>query len=301
MTPDVSVVIVAWRGAAFLPSCLAALRAALGALRAEILVVDNASGDGTPEVLRHAAPDARLLSNATNRGFGAAANQGAREAGGRCILFLNPDARPAAGCVEALARALDGPGRPGLVSARLVSQSGAPQPSAWPEASLVTLAFDALLLRNLAPRSRVHVLEVPKGGPPLQVPAVSGACLLVRRDCWLELGGFDERFFLYHEDWDLCLRARRAGWGVLVVPDATAIHDLGGSAFQDRAAFWQRYHESRAAFIRKHFDGRRRRLGLALQSLGLRLHATAARLAGRADEARHLDAARRALASGPRP
>jgi hypothetical protein len=74
-----------------------------------------------------------------------------------------------------------------------------------------------------------------------------------------------------------------------------AVHDLGGSAFQDRAAFWLRYHESRDAFIRKHFSGRSRTLALALHRHGLRLHALAARLAGRADEARHLEGARRAL------
>lgn len=296
MTADVSVVIVAYRAAAFLPSCLAALRSATGALQSEILVVENASGDGTPEVVRHLEPEARLLSNPENRGFAAAANQGARETRGRLVLFLNPDARPALGCVEALAAGLDGPGRPGLASARLVSQGGEPHASAWPEASLLSLAFDALLFRKLAPRSRAHVLEVPASGPPVAVPAVSGACLLARRDCWEELGGFDERFFLYHEDWDLCLRARRAGWGVLVVPGAVAVHDLGGSAFQDRGAFWLRYHQSRDAFIRKHFQGGRRAAALALHRLGLRLHSMAARLAGRRDEARHLDAARRALA-----
>jgi len=301
MTPDVTVVVVAYRAAAFLPSCLAALRSALGRLRAEVVVVDNASGDGTGEVARHVEPEALVLSNGTNLGFAAAANQGARAARGRLLLFLNPDARPAQGCVAALVAALDGPGRPGLASARLVSQGGAPHPSAWPEASLATLLFDALLLRNLAPRSRAHLIDVPSDGQPVPVPAVSGACLMARRDCWEELGGFDERFFLYHEDWDLCRRARRAGWGVLVVPAAVAIHDLGGSAFQDRAEFWRRYQESREAFIRKHFAGWRLRAALGLQRRGLQLHALAAWLAGRGDEARHLQAARRSLRDGARP
>jgi GT2 family glycosyltransferase len=118
---------------------------------------------------------------------------------------------------------------------------------------------------------------------------------MVRRDCWEELGGFDERFFLYHEDWDLCRRARSAGWGVLVAPAAQAIHDLGGSAFQDRAHFWRRYHQSRDAFIGKHFGGWRLPVARAVHRQGLRLHSVAALAAGRRDEARHLSAALRAL------
>ncbi len=301
MTPDVSLVIVAYRAAAFLPSCLAALRAAAPGRTLEVVVVDNASADGTPEVVRSLEPEARIVANAENRGFAAAANQGARETRGRFLLFLNPDARVAPGALEALVVALEAQDRAGLASPRLAARDGTAQPSAWPEPRLATLAFDALLLRNLAPRSRLHRIE-PASDRPVVVPCVSGACLVARRACFETLGGFDERFFLYHEDWDLCLRAGKAGFASLLVPAATAVHDLGGSAFQDRAAFWRYYHASRDAFIRKHFEGGRQRVAVTLHRMGLRLHAVASRLAGRPDEARALGAARHALETrSPRP
>ncbi len=290
--PDVSVVIVAYRAAAFLPSCLLALREAAPSRALELVVVDNASADGTPEVLRSVEPGARLLANAENRGFAAAANQGARGARGRFLMFLNPDARLAADALEVLLSALEDRARPGLASPLLRSRDGNTQPSGWPAPSLSTLAFDAFLLRNLAPRSRLSQI-VPPGEAPVAVPCLSGACLLVERGCFELLGGFDERFFLYPEDWDLCLRARAAGFDCLLIPKASAVHDLGGSAFQDRGAFWRHYHQSRDAFIRKHFA--HPALGLALHRLGLHVHAAAARLAGRGDEARALADARRAL------
>lgn len=296
MTPDVSAVVVAYRAAGLLPQCLDALDAAAGGLALERIVVDNASGDATAAVVG-ARPPVRLLANDANRGFAAAANQGAREAHGRLLLFLNPDARPAPASVAALVSALEGAERAGLAGARLLWPDGTPQPSAWPAPSLATLVFEALLLRNLWPRSRLDHIEAP-ADPPFAVPCLSGACLLARRSCFDALAGFDEGFFLYHEDWDLCLRARDAGWSCLLVPAASAVHDRGASAFANRGDFWRRYHESRDLLIRKHFRGARRTAALLLHRLGLRLHAAASQVAGRPEESRHLAAARRAL---PRP
>ena len=187
---------------------------------------------------------------------------------------------------------------PGWPAPRLVWPDGTPQPSAWPAPSLLTLAFEALLLRNLWRRSRLDHLEPTADGYAVAVPCLSGACLLARRACFESVSGFDEAFFLYHEDWDLCLRARAAGWSCLLVPAATAAHDRGASAFLDRGEFWRRYHESRDLLIRKHFRGARRSVARTLHRLGLRLHAAASQVAGRPEESRHLAAALRAL---PRP
>ncbi|HET7291831.1 MAG TPA: glycosyltransferase family 2 protein [Vicinamibacteria bacterium] len=295
MTPEVSAVVVAYRTAGLLPRCLDALDAAAGGLALERIVVDNASGDGTAALVG-ARAGVRLVSNDTNRGFAAAANQGARVASGRFVLFLNPDARPAPGSLEALVAALRATPEAGLASPRLVWPDGTPQPSAWLAPSLATLAFEALRLWNLRPRSRLDHLESIQG-PPFAVPCVCGACLLARPACFDALGGFDERFFLYHEDWDLCLRARVAGWSCLLVPEASAVHERGGSAFQDRADFWRRYTESRDLLIRRHFRGARRPPALLLHRLGLRAQAFAFRVAGRPEESRHVSAARRALPS----
>ena len=297
MTPDVSAIVVAYRCAAFLPSCLDALDAAAGGLSLERIVVDNGSDDGAGTIVTTRG-GIRLLVNDRNRGFAAAANQGTRAARAPFFLFLNPDARLAPATLPLLVTALEERKHAGLASPRLLFPDGRPQPSAWLEPTLATLAFEALLLRNLSPRSRFDHLTPPEEGGPIEVPVIAGTCLLARRSSFDQLGGFDESFFLYYEDFDLCLRARGVGWLSLLVPAATAVHERGGSAFQDRADFWRRFHEGRDLLICKHFRGGRRQLARFLHRFGIALHAAASQVAGRPEDARHLVAALRALTAG---
>lgn len=252
--PDLSVIVVAYRSATHLPACLDALASSADRVTRETIVVDNASGDGTPDLVRRRAPEARLIVNETNRGFAAAVNQAARLAGGRYLLLLNPDARPLPGCVERLVAELDA--RPGaaLAGPQLLDPDGARQPSAWPAPGALSLAYDALLLHNVMPRSRLRLVTAP-GGEAVEVECLSGACLLVRRAAFEALGGLDERFFIYYEDTDLAVRARAAGHGVRLVPGAQAVHLVGGSSFQDRRAFRARFYESRRVFLAKHHPG----------------------------------------------
>jgi GT2 family glycosyltransferase len=253
-SPDLTVVVVAYRSANHLPACLEALAEAAGGLTRELVVVDNASGDGTPALVTRLAPGARLIVNDANRGFAAAANQGARVAGGRYLLLLNPDARPLPGCVTRLAAELDAHPDVALAGPMLVGPDGGIQPSAWPSPGLLTLAYDALLLHDVLPRSRLR-LTAPAGEQPVEVECLSGACLLVRRSAFEALGGLDERFFMYYEDTDLGLRATAAGHRLRLVPAARAVHLVGGSSFQDRREFLLRFHESRRRFLIKHHRG----------------------------------------------
>ena len=277
--PDLTVVVVAYRSAAHLPACLASVAASADGLTRETIVVDNASGDGTPDLVRARAPEARLIVNESNRGFAAAVNQAARMAGGRHLLLLNPDARPLPGCISRLAAELDAHAEIALAGPQLLDPDGALQPSAWPAPGLLSLAYDALLLHNLMPRSRLRLVSAP-GRDPVDVECLSGACLLVRRSAFEALGGLDERFFIYYEDTDLALRARAAGYRVRLVPAATAVHLVGGSSFQDRREFLARFHESRRRFLAKHHRGLR---GVALRILhgaGFAVRATVDRLRG---------------------
>jgi GT2 family glycosyltransferase len=249
-------------------------------------VVDNASRDGTVELLREEHPEALLIRNETNRGFAAAVNQAAAVARGRRLLLLNPDARPAPRCMEALAAALDARPRAARAGPQLLDPDGSPQASAWLAPGFATLAFEALFLYNLFPKCRLHAIQA--GSPePRVVDTISGACLLVDRDLFASLGGLDERFFLYYEDTDLCVRARAAGRDALLVPEARCRHVLGGSAFQDRQEFLVRFHESRRLFIEKHHPGAVGALLRAVHSAGLRarvpLYALAALLGGGAE------------------
>jgi len=261
--PDVTVIVVAYRSAAHLPGALAALPAATAGLAAELVVVDNGPGEGVGDLVRRVAPAARLIVNERNLGFAAAVNQAARIAQGRHLLLLNPDARPEPGCVGRLARELDGQPQAALAGPRLFHPDGRPLPSAWPAPGLRTLAYEAFLLHNLMPRSPLRGVRAA-GPDPVDVDCLSGACLLVRRSAFEALGGLDERFFIYYEDTDLGVRARAAGFRVRLVPEARAVHAVGGSSFQDRREFLIRFHESRQRFLAKHFRGLK---GAALQGL----------------------------------
>ncbi len=181
----------------------------------ELVVVDNASSDATADAVRALAPRAVLVESGANLGFAAGANLGARAASAPLLFFLNPDARLAAGCLDALRGA-----------AVLKPEWGAWQ-------ALVTLPGGALV--NTA-GNPVHFLgfgwagdhggPVPSAGAGLrEVASASGAALVVRREAWEAAAGFEERYFMYGEDLDLSLRLRVMGWTIGLVPDAHVEHD----------------------------------------------------------------------------
>lgn len=194
----------------------------------EILVVDNASSDGSPERVAREHPDVRLLALDENVGFGAANNRAAEVATGDALLLLNSDAWPEPGCLDRLRRTLEAEARTGAVAPRLRYPDGRPQFTWIPDTSVVGEALQKL--RNpWEGRAWNH------GALPALLRAVgvrgwlTAACLLVRREAWDAIGGFDERFFLYFEDVDLGLRLRRTGWASRVVPESGAVHLKGGS------------------------------------------------------------------------
>jgi N-acetylglucosaminyl-diphospho-decaprenol L-rhamnosyltransferase len=211
--PAVAVVVVCHDSAGDLGATLPALTAQLQA-GDELVVVDNASADGTAEAARALAPAATVIETGANLGFAGGCNTGARASRAPLLLFLNPDAVPAPGCIEAL-RACE-QRRPGW--------------GAWQ--ALVTMAAGRLV--NTA-GNEVHYLgfgwagrcgePVTVAAEPTEVGFASGAALVVRRVAWDAAGGFDDRYFMYGEDLDLCLRLRLAGWGIGIEPAAVVEHD----------------------------------------------------------------------------
>jgi GT2 family glycosyltransferase len=209
-----TVVVVTFNHRHVVPRCLDAVRATVGS-EAEVVVVDNASTDGTADRVQAEYPWVRLVRSATNVGFGAAANLGAARARGPYLVFLNPDTEPQPRWLAALLAGLEAAPRAGLATAKLLL-AGAPE------------RLDAF-------GNEVHVSGIttcrgwsrPAGSfdRPDDVSAVSGACFAVPRALFARLGGFDERLFLYFEDTDLSLRARLAGHRCLAVPDALVLHD----------------------------------------------------------------------------
>jgi len=195
----------------------------------EVVVVDNASLDGSAEMVRSEFPAVRLIENRENVGFGAANNQGMEAATRPLVLLLNSDAQSTPGAVEELAGVFRDPG---VVAAggRLVNPDGSLQESAAGELTLWAVFCEQTLLEKAFPRSRIlspYWLSsrlLPRGDGPFDVPQVMGACLMLR-----PVERFDERFFLYCEDTELCHRLRRHG-RILYVPKTRFVHHLGSSS-----------------------------------------------------------------------
>jgi len=254
----VSVVVVNHNAGDLLGDCLAA---ALAQAR-QVVLVDNASEpEPLARVLERFAGQERLVVvlSALNTGFAAACNQGAALAGEAAILFLNPDCILAAGSLAALCRALDSGATVGMVGGLLTDESGLEQggarravPTPW--RSFVR-GFGLSRLARRWPRlfSDFYLHREPLPAAAIDVEAVSGACTMVKREAFADVGSWDEGFFLHCEDLDLCMRFRGRGWRVLFVPDAPAVHHLGMCG-RSRPLFveWHK-HRGMVRFYRKHF------------------------------------------------
>ena len=243
--PECDVVIVAYRSG---PLLLRAVASALEAGAARVIVVDNASRDGSIERLQAGCTDGRLtiLCNSHNLGFAAACNRGARHATAPSLLFLNPDCELSAQALSRLLEQLHAHPRTGMVGGLLVYPDGAEQAGGRRDFPTLrnTLAHlvPGLRLHGLT-RSRPDGLEAGRplvpdfvlaGRPlplePTVVDAISGACMLVRREALDEVGPLDEGYFLHCEDLDWCKRFALCGWKVVFVPDARVVHVKGTSS-----------------------------------------------------------------------
>jgi GT2 family glycosyltransferase len=235
----VSVIVVNWNVRDLLRECLRSLDrlTPLNSDDAEILVVDNDSSDGSVGMLRREFPTVSVIANRENVGFGRANNQAFARCRGRYVLLLNPDTVVLDDAVARMTELLDARADVGAVGSRLVNPDGSLQrwtagafPSVW---NLACHYFfvDRLIPAGLRPRSPFLEQDVADDA---DVDWVSGACLMLRRAAVGETI-FDERFFMYGEDLDLCERLRRRGWRVLYAPRATVIHHHGASIEQQAA------------------------------------------------------------------
>lgn len=256
---ELDVVIVNWNSGELLHACLASLAdAAAAGPRMRVVVVDNASSDGSCEVAADRRLDVVVIRNAENRGFAAACNQGAAAGAARLVLFLNPDTRVTA---VALSRAVefmtrDAPADVGICSIALTDARGDIARSCsyhpTPGRTLATtFALDRLLPRWIRP----HGMHDFDHRTSRYVEQVIGAFFLVRRSLFDELGGFDERFFVYYEEVDFAFRAAKRGASAYFLADASAFH-LGGGTTDRARAFRQFLNaRSRMLYVVKHFGG----------------------------------------------
>jgi len=216
-----SVVIVNWNAGESLATCVASL--ADDARRGcEVIVVDNASSDGSAALVRAAFPWLTVVETGANLGFAAGANHGAARAQGDVLVFLNPDARVLPGAVEMLADTLRLAPGAGIAGGGLVDGAGRRQPAAARFGPVRHLVLDTTLGRLVARGRRL----------PHRVEWVYGTFVAIRRDLFRQLGGFDPAYFIYGEDMDLCHRAARLGARTILVPAAQAVHGANVSARQ---------------------------------------------------------------------
>lgn len=262
-----------------------------------VIVVDNASGDGSLDEVAGLRVTARQLER--NVGFAAGCNVGWRLGSGRYVLFLNPDARIDPASVRRLASVLDEDPSVGIAAPLIRDDAGAIDYSQRRFPRLASTFSQAVFLHRLFPH-REWVDELVRDprtyAERRSVDWVSGACLLVRRDLLARLGGWDERFFMYCEDIDLCKRVRDLGFDVVFEPAAVAVHEGGASA--PRASLLPVLAASRLRYAEKHYSTPRvllERTGIALNGLTHAVVSTQGPGARRG----HLRAAARVFAGRP--
>lgn len=244
-----STIIVSWNTQAPLRDCLISIGNPAETIGTEIILVDNASTDNTVEMVARDFPQVKLICNPTNVGFGAANNRGIRASSGRYILFLNSDTIVPPGALTELVRFMDDHPRAAACSPRLARPDGNAQAFAFggdpTPGYLFARGWTRLFLHRPLHDWETRIAQV--------VDWVSAACLMTRREALEQMRGFNEDFFMYFEDNDLCLRLRRAGWQIWYNPAVTITH-LGGASVKQSTARSQWYETSLRHFYAKHYS-----------------------------------------------
>jgi GT2 family glycosyltransferase len=253
---DLSIIILSWNTRQMLVDCLNSVEATIANLTFEVIVVDNGSTDGSQEMLRERFPSVHLVQNDENVGFARANNQAMALSRGRYMLLLNSDAIATPDAIQSLVSLARKEPRAGIVGAQLVNRDGSFQashtsfPTLWQEILMLT-GLGRLLYGQWYPS---HGPEEDKG--PQTADYVEGACMLVRRDAFEEVGGLDEGYFMYAEEVDWCYSMREKGWQVWYQPAAMVIHLGGGSSQNRRLQREADLYRSRVQFFRKHYGDR---------------------------------------------
>jgi len=257
MRPDITVIIVNYNSGPHLAECLISLDAGLAGFNWEGVVIDNASTDHSEMVAEETehGRGVRLVRLASNTGFAAAANLGARTGTANRLLFINPDCVVAPGFLDPLLDDLQTHPRHAAVAPCVLNEDGSPQGNARGDPTMITGLFGrSTLLSRLFPSTPVARRNVlmPDSQAAASVDWVSGSCVLVRREAFEGIGGFDERYFLYWEDADLCRRLRNVGGTIRFRPDARVIHVGARSSRTAKSLAIRAFHRSAFLYYATH-------------------------------------------------
>ncbi len=247
---DLSVIIVNWNVKDLLRQCLLSVQAA------EIIVVDSASNDGSPDMVRTEFPQVRLIASPENLGYARGNNVGAAAAQGRYLFLLNPDTVVQPEALARLTAYMEARPRVGAVGPQLLWPDGSLQSSRRRFPTPGSLFWESTLLEQWFPGNRYarryHLADTP-AQQSQRVDWVVGAAILIRREAWQQVGPIDETFFMYFEETDWCHRTALAGWEVHYLPTAQVTHYEGKSSEQVAAARTLRFQRSKLRYTRKYF------------------------------------------------
>jgi GT2 family glycosyltransferase len=245
---------------------LEAIASVLGEPALEVVVVDNASRDGSADAIAAGFPGVRLVRSDTNLGFAGGVNRAAREATGDTQLLLNPDARLEPGALALLLDWLEAHPRAAVVAPSLRYPDGRPQSAAFAFPGLVQTALDLFPVNRLM-ETRLNGRIRADG--PRQIDCALGACMLIRRAAWEDVGPLDTGYFMYVEEIDWCRRARARGWQIWQQPNAVAVHHSGAATSQQPDAMFAALWRSRLRYYARYSSPLMNRLVHRLLRAGL--------------------------------
>lgn len=278
MPNDVAILIVTYNSEQQIAACLQSAIEEKGGLSQEIIVVDNNSSDGTVALIRERFPDVQLIAPGQNLGFAKGVNLAARNANAEFLLLLNPDTVVMRNAVENVVRFARENPHYGLYGGKTLKVDGSLEPSScWGSPSLFSLFLYSVGLTTLAPGNRwldPESLGSWKRDTVREVGVITGCFLLVSQNAWSKLRGLDERYFMYGEDADFAMRARDAGYRPVIFPGSEVIHEVGKSSSTPMHKALLLY-KGKACYIRTHWSGLGRSIGLGLLLFGIGLRAFA--------------------------
>jgi len=252
---DVSVIIVSWNTQDILHNCLRSVYEQSGEIDFEVIVIDNASTDGSVEMVKKNFPQVTLIENSQNRGFAAANNQGIAVAQGRYVLLLNSDTVILDKAVEKTISFADAHPKAAVVGCRVLNPDRTLQPTCFMFPSILNMLLSSTYLYKLFPKSKFFGRERMTWwyrNDIKEVDVITGCFMLIRQKAIQQVGTMDEQFFMYGEETDWCYRFKEAGWKILFTPCAEIIH-LGGQSAQKRATTMVvQLRKSILQFMKKH-------------------------------------------------
>ena len=251
--PDLSIIIVSWNVRELLRMCLASVEAGRGSLTLQVVVVDGASSDGSPDMVAAGFPWVELIPCADNVGFPRGNNIGLARATGRFLLLLNPDTVVLGDALPRMIDHLEANPDIGLLGPQLLNPGGSIQSSRRRFPSLATGFFESTWLEGLAPGvlARYYALELPDN-TIADVDWITGACVMGPRAVYERIGGLDEGYYMYSEELDWCRRIKDAGWRVVYFPRAQVVHHGGQSSEQAVTARHINFQRAKLRYFRKY-------------------------------------------------